>query len=405
MNIHLISFPSWEFDCPYPLKENLTKILVPGDELSIIDEKVSLAETLNSVCAESKCDIILFVDKSVVPCSSLVASIRKKYDDESVVLAANSLVYYLFNTDRTTDTLGKSHKDLIVEYIDDNDCFKARSNLFSEISFPLIEGTDTIKDFDLPYLCAIRRDAIQKCGGFDCSFKNSYFIFLDLYRRLRNHGRFVVLDAPTSYLTVNRNQFSFDVEMQDDFSYFLWKYESPDLIFDFFPWQDYSLSAEALSKVLSDMSANNLNDTYSVEPGTIHYFFSSSSYPNGLCLAREFDNTRKHESIGLRLPYKAGTFKTAILSPKWSMLPEKLLAIILQEALRIADVVQLDRHIHALPVCDFGNNFTLDFPYLWGQYIVDHICVFDFSNRDNEYIYVKYAKNAGISFEKRITEI
>ncbi|MBP3414072.1 MAG: hypothetical protein J6L81_02595 [Clostridia bacterium] len=387
--------------CVQSVREQLSQ----DDRLSCIEHYEPVL--LNELIEREQRDIILLLDSRALLAPGYMSSIAEAFEKENTVAACGCSVHFNLAPFRMKETIGTSEDELLVQLSADFNAWKQFESVFRQTIPPFDPETGVIYDasFEASSQLAISRAAFTLCGGFDAEIENVGGTVLDLCIRLRTLGNFIARPDASACFIAPPNSFIDDkASNRRDVIRLLRKYPvSQCELVVAFPSADLYSAAGQLEQLCAYIAGENTAAAAPVEEGTLCIDFPSTLHPHGLLRGCLDGQCESFELFGLALPYSPSSFKRAVCSPAWVLLPEILLARLLQEALRVADEVLLPR-VPLLPEKRFGdsNAFRLYQPVFLDYIYVENISPFDFSDKDEQYYHVRWHDGAFISFEKYV---
>ncbi len=408
LNIHVFVVSGDEQHRKELCRSRIAAQLCEGDRITELAVAEAESASLNSALNNSDCDICLFIESGVFVPPGFLDAWRKAFSDDAVMLSTCPYVIYTGFAERMNSVIGTNLDALSDELDADSEAWKKYGNIFQLRGAPYDPVTNELIGtvLDLTAICAVRRNAVERCGGFDDRYCLRMTRFADLAMRLRSSGSLISIDAGTPFVDARRHAFMGEgITLERDIRQLLGKYPSNRLELELaFFSADPNRALPEFERLCLCLSGVKC-DIPDIKYGELYCLLASDRQPRGQVVFKDNGELRSYELFGLRLPFEAGTFNAAVLSPGWALLPERLLAMLLQELLRVSDCVKLDRSIPDAPPFPNGDAFTLYYPMFFDRLIVEHIGVFDFTERDDRYIYAKWAKGARIMLEKPICSI
>lgn len=384
-------------------EQSVTAQLSPDDRISRIEHYDPIL--LNALIERELRDIILLLDSRALLAPGYLSSIAAAFEKENTVAACGCSVHFILAPFRMKDTVGIGEDELLKELSADFNAWERFESVFHQNIPPFDPDTGVIYDasFEASSQLAISRAAFTLCGGFDSEIENVGGTVLDLCIRLRTLGNFMACPDASACFIAPPNSFIDDkTSNRRDVTRLLRKYPVAQCeLVVAFPSADLYAAAGRFEQLCAHIAGENTATPSPVEEGTLCIDFPSAAYPHGLLRSCLDGQCESFELFGFALPYSPSVFKRAVCSPAWVLLPEILLARLLQETLRVADEVLLPR-VPLLPERRFGNGdaFRLYQPIFLDYMYVEDISPFDFSDRDEKYYHVRWHDGAFISFEK-----
>lgn len=351
-------------------------------------------------------EIIIFIDSDVIIGPNNLEITRSAYEDNELVgttgnVAGNScneLQFELIAKKKATELLQEIllNFNVIAEYYG---IFDYRYNNPDLTRNPY----DNWPFYYTSYASA-RKSVFVKIRGFDENFKTWGSEDIEFGYRLNQVGKIVHLNECIAFhFPHEKNYYENSLCNINNLYYILKKHQNLDFeIYTAFLGSDRKLLKEELVKLYVYISQEQ-NSRISIKEKEMAIHFSNNQFKNGVIEYSLNKNIEKMELFGFAIPFINKSFDVVYISKKYKILPESIFCRVVQEAIRLAKRVLLEKgELKQKPYLDkdiFHNNSPL---LLGVSYISERYLDFEINDYDARYYEIKWAQKAGIGIQKNI---
>ena len=406
-----------------------------GDELIVVDDgstddsvkiiedykdDITLFETIDSNgnrgavrnygAKYAKNEIIIFVDSDVIMGSNNLMLVKKIHEDDLVV-GTNGNVFGNGHDIKQFEFLThKEFKEFMGEFSEDfSVLFKYKDFFDGRYNYP--EWTSDRKGNWTNYFtsfASVTKHAFCQIGGFDENFKGWGAEDVEFAYRLNKVGDIVYSDDILSFHYPHaKNLYLNTINNIENVYYILNKYKSFDMeVFVTFTTITKQKSKAELRRLYTYICKYNMIRELELKDKELAIYFSDKEHKDGL-IEYVLDNKKGELALfGFSIPFSDNEFNTVYITKAYSLIPEALVCIIFQEALRISKKVLIERNFINQSI--FNNNKTiLNINPFYNNvcYISQQIADFDICEYDHDYYEIKWKESAKIFLQKQITRL
>lgn len=365
-----------------------------------IESNGNRSRVRNSGAIYANNEIVVFVDGDVVIGPDNLAIAREIHKDKNIAGINGNVFgndhdipqFELMGQVKIEDFLKRLDEDFSVLYAYDK-FFDYRHIHKNALENP----KENWKHYFTSFATA-RKDIFDRIGGFDESIIVWGAEDMELAYRLNQHGDILFDERVVSFhYPHHKNQFNNATNNTSNMYYLLLKYQTHmfEVAMSYhmgFP-EEYK---KWVREIIDNLSKNNKNDfVIDLKQGEACLYFSDAEHKDGYVEAMMEDELKQINLFGLSLPLIDKSFDKVYISPYYSYIPESLLATILQEAIRISDIVLIPKKGKCVDgeIRDVLNGRAF---YMYNEIIAIALKLkyFDFLDYDDEYFRVTLKPDA-----------
>ncbi|MDR1002616.1 MAG: glycosyltransferase [Oscillospiraceae bacterium] len=389
--------------------EVISKYIDKISALITCNSKGNLAYVRNMAVESVNNPLLLFVDSDTTICSGNINIIRKLFDDKEIV-GASGTVFGNGHDEAQFELLsGLSPSRFYEKFIENPDIlYDYPEFLDYRYFYANNPDQDLVGSWRYYFGCynAVRTSIYRKLGGFDEFFTTWGSEDIELGYRLSKKGKVVYLkellafhhphgknmfrqaksDIPNMYFILNKHR-CFDLEIFCAFKQ------------DIEAWKIYNF--RYLCKYMAE---NNNSEFADIGNSEADLHFPDLKHPNGIIRVMKNDVVENIELFGFAVPFADKSISKVYISGAYSMLSDILLAIVLQEALRYAEVVLVSKKTIDTIAAPFDCPGTYNGNPLMKNccYISQFIENFIFEDYNEDYVLVSMSDDVTVVFEKSV---
>lgn len=363
----------------------------------------------NTGAKQAKNEIIIFVDGDVIIGPNNINKVRKLHENCDVI-GTNGVVFGNDCDAQQFEIVTQMSVDEYAEKLNENfDVLYDYESFFDYRYFNDQYLQDTSKNWTHYFtsFASVKKEAFEQIGGFDENIRSWGSEDIEMAYRLNQYGKIIVDKSIVSFHWAHdKNPFDNFNSNTTNYYYFLYKYRTHQ--FEIAMAYDVSFPEPLrkwLREIMDTISRRNNNDYRPVlNNNEACIYLTDSKHKDGYIEIKKEDELLTLNLLGLALPVGDKLLDKIYISPYYGLLPESILATILQEAIRISKVVLLPRRkiCSEDPMEDElqGRNFYM-FNNLFA--VIFKLKYFNFSEYDSEYFRVELKDNANMYVGKKNT--
>ncbi|MBP3414071.1 MAG: glycosyltransferase family 2 protein [Clostridia bacterium] len=353
----------------------------------------------NRAAAHSAGDILLFLDSDVALFPGSLDIIRAAFDDPETVGASGTTFGNDHSSDQVEIAVGKTIDQLADMFDSDPSSLYAYPTLFDYRWHNPSLTADPSGNWKYYFGCfnAVRADIYRSIGGFDESFVKWGSEDIEFGYRLGKLGKIVYCrDAVVFHFSHARNIFKNTRSNAENMCYFLGKHPSLEMeIHCAFKLDANPQRLDSMRRMCAMIAKHNRCEPPVLREGEAAVMLPSEEHESGCVLYMEQGELHSYELFGFALPAENKRFSRLYICSEAHALPDRLLAMLLQECLRVSHEVLLSNEDFCCPPIYFdepgfyNGSPILNYCTLICQFIED----FDFTDADGHYQRVTWKKN------------
>jgi glycosyltransferase involved in cell wall biosynthesis len=407
--------------------------LQPEDEFIVIDDhsedesveiikkyqdRITHIVLFNSYGNRAKCrnhaasfatrEVIAYVDADVMIGPENLKFVRELHEDIGVAGTIGNVFSYEHD-DRQFEFLTGMKTEEFINSFENNFRFLAKYDSFFDSSYfdpSLTEDEATNWQFYFTYFATTRKDLFDKIGRFDENFDKWGGEDMEFAYRLNKEGRIVVSDRIVSYHRPHaRNVFHNEMTNTNNVYYILKKHVNFEL--ELLAGMRHIPSPKIVNwirQIFSELANNKkTEETRKLENKEAMLYFTDFNHAEGYmeyCLEGKMGS---YELLGLALPFANETFDTIYISEYYSYLPESILALIFQEALRLSDKVLVPKNRAKIKKVPVEMMPKLNMLLVCFHALAIRCSLFDIQDYNEQYYRIRWKEGAQVRLFKKVT--
>lgn len=378
--------------------DNSKEIMSLFSDQAIISDIFSngnLSRARNTAVSHSKGDILLFLDSDVALLPGSLEIIRKAFDNPEVVGASGTV----FGNNHDKDQFE------IISHISINEfaeMFDSNANILYE--YPqffdyrwhnpeITENTANNWKFFFGGFNASRKYIYTEIGGFDEGFTKWGSEDIELGYRLNQKGQIVYCrNAVVFHHSHERDYFGYSRSNMENLYFLLSKHPSFEIeIFCAFKLDANPTRMDSLKRMCNTVAQYNKLSSITLNEKDAIIHFPTQEHPYGYVEYKENNSIKSYDLFGFAIPVVNKFFNRVYVTSAYHALPDFLVSMVLQEAVRVSDTVLAVKAQSKCPPIFYGEpGFYNGSPVFQDTFFINQdYSSFIIEEYDNDYFMVK----------------
>jgi|GEM_PF-4235309 GT2 family glycosyltransferase len=413
--------------------EAIIKQLQPDDEFIVIDDHsddgslelikrykdgITHIVTYNSYGNRGKCrnyaasysskKVLVYIDADVIIGPENLKHVRKLHEEEDVVGTIGNVFSYEHDHKQFEFMTGQKLEEFI-DSVEKNFRILAKYDSFFDASYfdpSLAENEMANWQLYFTYFASARKDIFDKIGGFDENFDKWGGEDMEFAYRLNKEGRIVVSDKIISFHRPHaRNVFYNEQSNVNNVYYILKKHVNFE--FELLGGWRHIPSQKIISwirQVFSDIAKNKTTEKRIIlKDREIALYFTDRDHTDGYVEYCISGRQSSYELFGFAIPFANKTFDKLYISEYYSYLPESILSLVFQEALRLANVVLVPKQRVKASKIPVEVMPKLNMLLVCFNALAIRCSLFEINDYNEEYYQIQWKDKAQVNLTKTVT--